>query len=132
MAVPKMVKSTTARQLAMKEFNQAIQARAAEMRAENSIVNSRTIWNLAKMAVLKQMQENDPSAIARIQQKAIAIRDAASLNFAEQDEDVLKKLLDILPKRVLTTALEWSCTTGTSLYFAAIYDTKDDGLQFVE
>ncbi|KAG9091849.1 hypothetical protein FRC06_000353 [Ceratobasidium sp. 370] len=131
-AVPKMAKSTTARQLTMKEFNQAIRARATEMRAENSVVDSRTIWNFTTTAVLKQMQENDPSAIARIQQKAIAIRDAASLNFAEQDEDVLKKLLDILPKRMLTTALEWSRTTGTSLYFAAIYDTKDDGLQFVD
>ncbi|KAG9075206.1 hypothetical protein FS749_013146 [Ceratobasidium sp. UAMH 11750] len=129
-AVPKMAKSTTARQLAMKEFNKAIRARAAEMRAENSVVDSRTVWNFATTAVLKQMQEDDPSAIARIQEKALALREAASLNFAEQDEDVLKKLLDLLPKRMLTTALEWSRTTGASLYFAAIFDTKDDGLQF--
>ncbi|KAG9090690.1 hypothetical protein FS749_000353 [Ceratobasidium sp. UAMH 11750] len=131
-AVPKMAKSTTARQLAMKEFNKAIRARAAEMRAENSVVDSRTIWNFATTAILKQMQEDDPSAVAKIQEKALALREAASLNFAEQDEDVLKRLLDLLPKRMLTTALEWSRTTGASLYFAAIYDTKDEGLQFVE
>ncbi|KAG8720861.1 hypothetical protein FRC08_017742 [Ceratobasidium sp. 394] len=131
-AVPKMAKSTTARQLAMKEFNKAIRARAAEMRAENSVVDSRTIWNFATTAVLKQMQEDDPSAVAKIQEKALALREAASLNFAEQDEDVLKRLLDLLPKRMLTTALEWSRTTGASLYFAAIYNTKDEGLQFVE
>ncbi|KAG9096702.1 hypothetical protein FS749_007925 [Ceratobasidium sp. UAMH 11750] len=130
--VPKMAKSTTARQLAMKEFNVAIRARAAEMRAENSVVDSRTVWNFATTEVLKQMQEDDPSAVARIQEKALAIREAASVNFAEQNEDVLKKLLDMLPKRMLSTAHEWSRTTGASLYFAAIYDTKEDGLQFVD
>ncbi|KAG8732895.1 hypothetical protein FRC10_000539 [Ceratobasidium sp. 414] len=131
-AVPKLAKSTTARQLAMKEFNKAIRTRAAEMRAENSVVDSRTIWNFATTAVLERMREDDPSAVATIEKRALAIREAASLNFAEQDEAVLQRLLDILPKRMLTTVLEWSRTTGASLYFAAIFDTKQDGLQFVE
>ncbi|KAG8706416.1 hypothetical protein FRC08_001076 [Ceratobasidium sp. 394] len=131
-SVPKMAKSTTARHLAMKEFNKAIRVRAAEMRAENSVIDSRTIWNHATTHVLKQMNEEDPAAITKIEQRAIAIREAASVNFAEQSEDVLLKLLELLPKRMLTTAVEWSRTTGATLYFAAMFDSKEHGLQFVD
>ncbi|KAG9126224.1 hypothetical protein FRC07_004379 [Ceratobasidium sp. 392] len=130
--VPKMNKHTTARHLVMQDFKDPIKIKAAELRAENSVLDSRTVWNYATTAVLNQLREDDPAAVAEIEARALALREASNRNYAEQDSEVLQTLLHVLPKRMLTTALEWGRTTGASIYIAAMYDTQENGIQFVD
>ncbi|KAG8794905.1 hypothetical protein FRC12_020322 [Ceratobasidium sp. 428] len=129
---PEFARFTTGRQLAMRDLNGAIREKAAEMQAEYSVIDTRTVWNMATTAVMKKMEKDNPEVIQKIYDKAAAIRTAASRDAVEQDRDVLIQLRRLFPKRIYNTAHEWGRTTGASIYIAAVYDTPDRGVMFID
>ncbi|KAG9092332.1 hypothetical protein FS749_015815 [Ceratobasidium sp. UAMH 11750] len=68
--VPKIRPNVTGRQLAMSTHKPAITARAAEIRAEASDMNTRTAWNLATTDILNDMKVNDPSGLEALEDQA--------------------------------------------------------------
>ncbi|KAG8702207.1 hypothetical protein FRC08_003630 [Ceratobasidium sp. 394] len=116
----------------MKTCNADIRERAAAIRAEDSDMNTRTAWNFATTQVLAELKESDPAAVERLQKQAKDIREMNSRNWAEHDPETLREVMRSFEKRLLTTVREWGRTTGAAIYVAAMFDTEDTGLKFVE
>ncbi|KAG9097603.1 hypothetical protein FS749_005934 [Ceratobasidium sp. UAMH 11750] len=130
--VPKIRSNVTGRQLAMRTCNSVIRAKAAEIRAETSALDSRTAWNFATTKVMANMKEVDPAALQAIEAEARNIRECAARSWAKQEPQVLEQIMRGFEKRMLTTVREWSRTTGAAIYIAAMFDTHDQGVKFVD
>ncbi|KAF8595325.1 hypothetical protein BDV93DRAFT_515073 [Ceratobasidium sp. AG-I] len=133
LVVDKSARRTTARTLIAQQNRDTINARSQELRAARSDLNHMQAWNMATSEAVETMRTENPEELAWLHAAAAQQRASKTLDFTEQTEEDLDKLLRRMPKELIQQIKEWTRTTGAVFYTIALFELpKRPGLQTVE
>ncbi|KAG9118682.1 hypothetical protein FRC07_006687 [Ceratobasidium sp. 392] len=117
-ALPKEKNNITPRMLISKHYSSDINAIAKDLRADKPSLNPMKAYNEATTIFIDKMTREEYQKFDKLAEK---VRNGASLDYADQDKEVLKQMLNMFPQKMHTSVKTWTRSMPVHMYCMAVF-----------